>query len=154
MTKIKWRFNFLAVTAFTIVILLGFNACSKEDPDYLFTFTASLTGAQALPPNAEVSTGSCNVTYDSISNELTYTIRWEDLTGAPTAINFQQPVPGLPGFTNVAVPAFPYESSASTSGSVIIEQEHEADLFNNNFYLNINTSTHTEGEIRGQVTKY
>jgi hypothetical protein len=153
MTNVRQRFNLLVLTVISIAILLNFNACTKESPDNLFTFTAFLTGAQALPPNAEVSTGSGNVTYDSITNELVYTIRWKDLTGAPTAINFQQPAPGLPGFTNVAVSGFPSQSSASTSGSVTIDQEHEADLLNNNFYLNISTSAHTEGEIRGQLTK-
>ena len=153
MTKIKWRFSLFVLIAISVVIFLGFNACTKDRPDNLFAFTAFLDGTHALSPNTEVSTGSCNVTYDSISNELTYTIRWEDLTGAPTAINFQQPAPGIPGFINVAVPGFPSQSSASTSGSVTIDQEHEADLLNNNFYLNISTSAHTEGEIRGQLVK-
>ena len=153
MTKIRRRLNSLALAAISVVILLNFNACTKDRPDYLFAFNAFLDGAGALPPNAEVSTGSCNVTYDSITNELTYTMRWKDLTGAPTAINFQQPAADPPGFTNVAIPGFPSQSSASISGSATIDQEHEADLLNNKFYLNISTSAHPEGEIRGQLTE-
>jgi hypothetical protein len=153
MAKLRQRFNVLVLAVISFVILLCFNACSKDRPDYLFAFTALLNGTDALPPNNEVSTGSCNVTYDSIANELVYTIRWKDLTGAPTAINFQQPATDPPGFTNVAISSFPSQSSASISGSVYIDQEHEADILNNKFYLNISTSAHTEGEIRGQLTK-
>ncbi|HEX5154459.1 MAG TPA: CHRD domain-containing protein [Parafilimonas sp.] len=153
MTKLKQRFSLLVPAVFLVVILLNFSACSKDRPDNLFAFEGFLDGAGALPPNAEVSTGSCNVTYDSIKNELVYTIRWKDLTGAPTAINFQQPATDPPGFTNVAIAGFPSESGASISGSVTIDQEHEADLLNDKFYLNISTSAHTEGEIRGQLTK-
>jgi hypothetical protein len=151
MTKLKQRFNLLAPAVISVVVVLNFTACSKDSSDNLFVFTAFLNGTSALPPNAETSTGSCNVTYDSIANELVYTIRWKDLTGTPTAINFQQPAVDPPGFTNATVPGFPSESSASTSGTITIDQEHEADLLNNKFYLNISTSAHADGEIRGQL---
>jgi len=152
-TKARQHFKALICAIISIVILLSFNACSKDTPDNLFLFYASLSGSQALPPNAEISTGSCNVTYDSVSNEITYTIRWKDLTAVPISINFQEPAPGVPGFTNIAIPSFPSKTSASTSGHVTIDQEHEADLLKDNFYLNISTSTHTEGEIRGRLEK-
>jgi len=153
MTKLRQRFNYLAPAVISVLILLTFNACSKGSSDNLFAFTALLNGTSALPPNTEASTGYCNVTYDSIANKLVYSIRWENLTGAPTAIDFQQPDANPPGFTNVTISGFPSQSSAGISGSVTIEQQHEADLLNNKFYLNISTSAHTDGEIRGQLTQ-
>lgn len=153
MTKSRQRFSLLTLAAISVVILLNFNACSKDRPDNIFAFTTLLSGTSALPPNAESSAGSCNVTYDSIANEIIYAIRWNNLTGAPAAINFQAPVADPPGFTNIAISGFPSQSTASISGSVTIDQEDEADLLNNKFYLNISTSAHPEGEIRGQLTQ-
>src|SRR6478752_808117 len=89
MKKINQSFNVFRSTIILIITTLIFNACSKDAPDNIFTFVATLNGSQALPPNSEAGTGTCNVTYDSISNELTYTITWKDLTGAPTAVDFQ-----------------------------------------------------------------
>jgi hypothetical protein len=151
MKKNKQLFSFLLHIIISGVAVLNFSSCSKDDPDNIFAFAASLNGVQATPPNVEIGTGLCNATYDSITNKLIYTITWKELTGTPTAINFEKPVAGIPDFTNIPVTGFPAENTGSVGGNIIIAQEDEANLLHNSFYLNINTAAYNDGEIRGQL---
>ena len=148
----KQRFKFLVYTLIVMIAVLGFNACSKEVPDNIFTFVAPLDGTNAIPPNNTTGEGYCNATYDSVSNEFSFTITWENLTGAPTAVTFQIPVSGG-GFTNIDVTDLLLGTSNGISGYLDINQADESTLINNNFFVNISTPTYADGEIRGQLQK-
>ena len=106
MKKIKQSSDVFTCTLFLIITVFIFNACSKDVPDNEFNFSNMLDGPHAMPPNTGVGTGTCNATYDSISNQLVYTITWTDVTGTPTAVNFQAPVPGTQDFKNIPVNKF------------------------------------------------
>jgi len=148
--KVKQRFSIFCYALIVMVAVLAFNACSKDDPDNIFTFVAPLTGTDAIPSNSTIAEGYCNVTYDSIDNRLSFTITWEKLTGVPTAVNFQAPVSGG-GFTNIPVTEFPADITSGASGYLNISQADEPALINNNFFVNISTATYSDGEIRGQL---
>lgn len=152
MKRAKQQFKILRYALIVMVVILGFNACSKNDPDNIFTFIAPLDGSQAIPSNSSIAEGYCNATYDSISNQFSFTITWKNLSSAPTAVNFQIPVSGG-GFSNIPVTAYPAEITNGVSGYLNINQADEATLINNNFFVNISTATYTDGEIRGQLQK-
>lgn len=152
MTRAKQQFKIFGYALIVMIAVLGFNACSKDDPDYIFAFIAPLDGANAIPSNNTTGEGYCNATYDSVSNEFSFTITWENLTGAPTAINFQVPVSGG-GFTNIDVTDLLLGTANGVSGYLNINQADESALINNNFFVNISTATYADGEIRGQLQK-
>lgn len=149
MKKIKQCFNVFTPSVILIIIVIIFNACAKNISDNLLSFVAALNGSQAIPPNAEAGIGTCNVTYDSISNQLTYTITWKNLTGAPTSVDFQNTTTA----TEISLSNIQAETDGGTSGNITLAQQDEADLLHKNFYVNIKTAAHSDGEIRGQLVK-
>ncbi|MFT4155997.1 CHRD domain-containing protein [Parafilimonas sp.] len=151
MNKAKHRAGIVTYALIVLAIFAGFNACKKDDvEDYLFSFASSLDGTQAIPANSETGTGACYATYDSIKNQLAYTITWDGLTGTPSLINFQVP-DGDTGYINI--PVTNSFSSNGVSGYLTIDQQYEAALLNYTWYVNVSTAAYSDGEIRGQLLK-
>ena len=81
----------------------------------VFVFTATMNGTTEVPPNASPATGFSEVTYDSITNELTVDLTWAGLIGGNPAASHIHccSAPGTNVNVAVAFPVFP----ATTSGS-------------------------------------
>jgi hypothetical protein len=151
MNKVKKRAGILMYALIVLVTLVSFGSCKKDDiEDYIFSYVAALDGAQAIPSNSVTATGTCNATYDSIKNQLAYTITWEGLTATPSAISFQAP-DGNGGFVNI--PVTNSFSGNGVSGYLTIDPQYEAALLSYTWYVNVSTPTYSDGEIRGQLLK-
>ena len=146
------HFSWIIVVAVAIVTL---NACNKDDdnnkPKNMFDFSATLDAAQETPATGESGTGTCTATYDSVSNELSYTLSWNGLTGAPTAMHFHKADVGVPGDVEIPITGFAASASGTLTASATVDQEEEHDLLEGKFYVNIHTAAHPAGEIRGQL---
>ena len=113
-----------------------------------------MDGAQETPPNASTALGSMDVFYTRDTKTLTYTIRWQGLTGNVTAahIHGQAPIgyaaPVLQTFTTTGL-----TSTGTLSGTMLFDGTifKEQDLLNGVYYINIHTATYPNGEIRGQI---
>ncbi|MEL7472196.1 MAG: CHRD domain-containing protein [Planctomycetota bacterium] len=100
--------------------------------------------------------GSGDVTLDTDTNELTWTIAYEGLTGgivAPGA-HFHGPADfgataGVEIFISTGDPAEP--ASGILMGSATLDAQQASDLLAGLWYVNIHTSRNASGEIRGQV---
>jgi hypothetical protein len=144
------------------------------------TFSAVLSGANEIPPNASSGTGLATVALDPIAQTLQVNVTYSGLSANDTAAHIHCCIPsGLPGNLMVAttVPAFPGFTTGVMSGdyhSVVfdltmpgiynpafvmaennsIPQAEAALIFaitNGQSYLNIHTSAIPGGEIRGQL---
>ena len=131
------------------------SACNKDDdnPGNIVQFSATLDQAQETPPTGVSATGSCTATYDTATNQLTYTLTWTGLTGAPTAMHFHKADIGVPGDVEIPINDFPTTTSGTFSSSATVDQNDENDLLENKFYVNIHTAAYPAGEIRGQLIK-
>ena len=111
--------------------------------------SAMLTGTEEVPPNDSPGTGSLQATYDSESNVLNYTVTYSGLTGDVTAAHFHGPAD--PGEN--APPAVPVEGSLASpiSGTATLTDAQEAELLGGQWYFNLHTAQHPDGELRGQV---
>ena len=124
----------------------------------LINLTASHDGAQETPPVVTAGTGSMSITYDDVTNALSWTGSFSGLTGTTTDAHFHLWAPGVgPGPITVATNAgsgdiFPLGvTSGNFSGSATITNTQEAQLLAGLWYHNIHSSFRTGGEIRGQV---
>src|SRR5260370_12986873 len=54
-------------------------------------FKANLNSQAQVPPNDSKGTGSADITYDTASKNLTWTVTFKDLKGAATAAHFHGP---------------------------------------------------------------
>lgn len=133
---------------------VAFSACSEMDDDEdAYTITATGSGGQERPtPVSTPATGSVSASYNRISNRLTYTIQWSNLTAPPVAMHFHgpagpeevaPPVVGIMGFAGTV--------SGTYATSVILTEEQEGQLLSGNWYFNIHTPTFPAGEVRGQI---
>jgi hypothetical protein len=112
------------------------------------TFMATLTGGEEVPPVETSGTGSADVTWNSESKELTWTIEFSGLSGPATAAHFHgRAAPGVN-----AGPIITIEDLESPSeGSATLTDEQAAQLADGQWYVNVHTEAHPDGEIRGQV---
>lgn len=140
------------VRAIVISALLAVPGWSQAATYSLF---ASLDGSQEVPPNASPGTGTGFMTYDDVSNQISWNITFSDLTAGTTAAHFHGPA--APGFNASPVITIPLGTSlAMTSGTLVgmatlANETQEGELLSGLWYINIHTSNFTGGEIRGQV---
>lgn len=120
-------------------------------------FAETLTYKVTLSPKAEVpattSTGSgtADITYDTATKKLTWTVTYTGLTGAATASHFHSP--GLA--TENAAVSVPLTGPLASplKGEATLTDAQAADLLAGKMYYNIHTAANPGGEIRGQVVK-
>jgi hypothetical protein len=88
--------------AVVISILLTVSEWSQAATFSLF---ASLDGAQEVPPVATPGTGTGYVTYDDVSNLLSWNITFSDLLAGTTVAHFHGPAaPGVSASPTVTIP--------------------------------------------------
>lgn len=149
----KKSFRYLLSVVIVFVVIVVFSACSKDDPDYITAYVASLDGTQAIPANSTAGFGDGNVTYDSIQNKMTYTIAWRAISGTPTSIYFEKGTRGTADYAMIPVTDYPAKTEGAVSGSITLDPDYESALLNEGFYVTITTSAYSDGEIRGQLLK-
>jgi CHRD domain len=111
-------------------------------------FKADLKGSSEVPPNDSAGSGSADVTVDTETKKLTWTVTSSGLSGNATAAHFHGPA----AVGENAGPVVDI-SAAIASGSADITDQHLADLQAGKWYLNLHTEKFPDGEIRGQVEK-
>src|ERR687891_1159784 len=166
----KKRVKFIGLV---VMLLLG-SAVARADQ---LAFTATLTGAQEVPPTGSAGIGSALVTLDTVTNLLTVNVSFAGL-GSPTIashIHCCTP-PGANAMVATAVPTFPGFPLGVTTGTYLqtfdltlastynpafitahggtvagAQAAFIAGLTSGQTYLNIHTSQFPGGEIRGQL---
>jgi hypothetical protein len=114
-------------------------------------FKATMDASQEVPPNDSKGKGTAELTYDSTSKELTWTITFEGLTGPAVAAHFHGPAEPANN-AGVAV-SIGQNLTSPVTGKATLTDAQAADLTAGRWYVNIHTAANKAGEIRGQVTK-
>lgn len=134
--------------AFALAAFLSTASSAYADT---LTFKATLDAAQEVPPNDSKAKGTADLTYDTASKNLTWTITFDGLTGPATVAHFHGPAePGK----NAGVAQLIGQTPASPiKGSATLTDAQATDLMAGRWYVNVHTAANRGGEIRGQVTK-
>jgi CHRD domain/PEP-CTERM motif len=118
----------------------------------LFQLTASLDGAQEVPPVPTPATGHASVTYDDVSGLLSWTIVFSGLVGTTTDAHFHGPgAPGVSAGIRVPIAHTDGLTADTLIGSATISPAFGAELLADLWYINIHSTFRPGGEIRGQV---
>lgn len=151
--KLKTFYSLIFHTLFLTLLTINFSACDKDDdsPNTKVEFGATLNEGQETPPTGVSATGTCEATYDTVTNILTYTLTWTGLTDVPTAMHFHKADIGVPGGVEIPITGFAASATGTLSSTATVEQEDENDLLEEKFYVNIHTALYPSGEIRGQM---
>jgi len=125
-------------------------ACAAPSVAAIIDLKADLKASNEVPPNESKGTGSVTATFDTDSNRLSWKGTVLRLIGTVTAAHFHAAEAGRNGA--VAVPIIGADKD-SFEGSATLTDTQAEDLMAGRWYVNIHTTTHKAGEIRGQVTK-
>jgi hypothetical protein len=139
------RIHHSGVVAFALAAVLGSGASAEE-----VKYHAALTGGEEVPPVETAASGMADVTYNSETMELTWTIEFSGLSGAASAAHFHGPAAAGEN----AGPVVTIEDLESPSeGSATLTEEQAGQLDQGMWYVNVHTEANPGGEIRGQVGK-
>jgi hypothetical protein len=137
-----------ATVSFAIAALFATGSVAMAETMKL---KADLNAATEVPANTSKGTGKADITYDTASKKLDWTVTYSGLTGPATAAHFHGPAePGKNA--GVAVP-IPTQGTSPIKGSATLTDAQAADLTSGKMYVNVHTEANKGGEIRGQVTK-
>jgi hypothetical protein len=115
----------------------------------LLTFGAQLSGSAEVPPLQNQASGTLEATLEPGSLLLSWTLNHSGLSGPITGAHFHGPASAGQN-ASVVLPISGAADSPS-SGSVTLSAAQAAELRAGNWYLNLHTAAHPDGEIRGQV---
>lgn len=134
-----------------ILTALAVGALLSSPPAFaeVLHYAATLDGASETPPNMSKASGTADVTLDTESKMLSWTVNYAGLSGPATAAHFHGPAAvGVAAGVTVPIPA-PLKSPIS--GSAAINDGQIGDLRAGLWYINVHTAKDPKGEIRGQV---
>lgn len=141
------RIRPLTVPAFAIAACLALAAPAAAE---VMTMKVPLSGAHEVPANTAAGKGEADVTFDTASRKLSWTLSYSGLTGPATMAHFHGPAePGK----NAPIVVPITNLTPGASGSTTLTEAQAADLLAGKYYVNVHTAAHPGGEIRGQVTK-
>lgn len=137
-----------ALASLAVVSLLAFSSPLLAETVKL---AATLDGAQQNPPIKTKGKGAAQLTYDTGSKELTWTVEYSGMSGPAVAGHLHGPADKGKN-AGVAVP-FKGKLASPIKGSATLTDEQAKDLLAGKYYVNLHTAAHKDGEIRGQVEK-
>jgi len=121
-----------------------------------WTYTYSQFNAQGEPAREVITEAGqqpygYNLTYDTESKALTWTITFDGLTGPATVAHFHGPAEA--GKNAGVALLIGQKPTSPAKGSAMLTDAQAADLMAGRWYVNVHTAANGGGEIRGQVTK-
>lgn len=151
--------NFYKFSAITLVFF-GLTSCSSgyDNPNPApnpngIIFKAVLNGTNEVPSNSSTATGTATLTLDNVTKKISITVTYTGMTATAAHIhNGISTVSGPVIFALIAGGGGAYPTTYSLSDQSL-DATQETDLIANNYYVNIHSTTYTNGEIRGQLIK-
>lgn len=145
------------ILSFAAAGLILFSSCTTDKlSDKILTATnLPMSGLQEVPQKMVSASGSMDVVYNKDTRTLSYTIRWNSLSG--TIVGSHIHGTASKGFNAGILQDFtssiPKVLSGTYSGSVLIDGVvfKEEELLLGRYYINLHTPANTGGEIRGQI---
>jgi hypothetical protein len=115
------------------------------------TYKATMNSQSEVPPNESKGAGTAELTYDTTTKMLTWTVTFSDLSGPATAAHFHGPAEAGKN-AGVAV-LIGNNPTSPAKGTATLTDAQAADLAGGRWYVNVHTAANRGGEIRGQVGK-
>ncbi len=113
--------------------------------------TASLDGAQTVPPVTTGGTGSATVTVDDVTGYVHVQGTYANMNGNQTVVHLHGPA--APGSTSGPMFALPGTGgmTGTFEGSSTVTPTRVTQILSGLSYVNVHSSTNNPGELRGQV---
>jgi hypothetical protein len=143
----KPKFARLNLFTASAVLVLASAAASAET----LKLHAHMMGASEVPAKTSNGMGDVDVTLDTATELMVYTVTYAGLSGDATAAHFHGPAEAGSN-AGVVVPV-KGPLASPIRGEATLTPEQAADLMAGKWYFNIHTNANPGGEIRGQVLR-
>jgi hypothetical protein len=150
MTQHTWRAVGAALAVSCLAAVSGCAPLQHDAPvaQPVQRYEAQLAGAQEVPAVATAASGRAQLEYHPRSNMLHWQVTSNGLSGKATAAHIHGPAgPGQNAAAIVPLDVRP----ATITGQLRITPEQATQLESGQWYVNIHTAAHPDGEIRGQL---
>lgn len=131
------------------VIALLLAGCAQTRGEWPETFAATLAGAQEVPPVASSATGQAEVDFRPALGVVRWRVSHAGLSGPVTGAHIHGPAG--PGQNAPVVIPFGNLQANPITGEARITPEQLGQLNSGQWYVNLHTARHPDGEIRGQL---
>lgn len=133
-----------------VLVLAGCTAMgAKPSSSNVVTLTATLSGANEVPPNTRPGTGQAEAQFNRDTNELQWKVSYSGLSGPATMAHIHGPAAPTAN-ASVVVP-FTNVGQSPITGTAKLTPAQAGDLLAGLYYVNIHTAAHPPGELRGQL---
>jgi hypothetical protein len=112
--------------------------------------SGDLSGSHEVPPNASGAKGMAKATLDTATNELSWTVTYSGLSGAPTAGHIHGPAAA--GTNGGVAVGFKGALDSPISGKAVLTAEQAQQAMDGKYYVNLHTKEVPGGEARAQLT--
>ncbi len=144
----------LSIAAATLFV---FSSCTSDKlSDRILTATnLPIDGLQEVPQRQTSGNGTMDVVYNKDLRTLSYTIRWNSLTGPVVQAHIHGTAPKgvAAGVLQDWTASISKTVAGTYTGTVLIDGVvfTEEDLLLGRYYVNLHTALYPAGEIRGQI---
>jgi hypothetical protein len=138
-----------------LAVTIALSSCEQDlNTTILSKQGVVLDGSQEVPAKSVAANGTMDLAYNRNTRTLSYTVRWNSLTGPITGFHIHGSAGK--GFNAPIVQNFSGYSTAQTgtySGTFFVDgiAVKEDDFLRGGYYVNIHTAANPGGEIRGQI---
>lgn len=140
-----------SLAALASATLLGLASVATAAP---VSFSVPLTGAQQVPAVQTAGGGMADLSYDSATRNITWSIQYHDLSGPITMAHFHGPAEtGKNAGVQVWLTKRGDDAAVPNpiTGHATLTPEQAKEFSAGQWYVNLHTQKHPGGEIRGQV---
>ena len=113
----------------------------------MLTFKADMLGSTEVPATDSAGKGSAEVTVDTDTKKVSWTMSVEGLSGDATAAHAHGPASA----TESAPPVIDMSGDKMMKGSADITEAQWTEMKAGKYYINVHTAKFPDGEIRGQL---
>ncbi len=116
------------------------------------SFKVPLSGGQEVPPVFPAGAAMADLTYDPETRVLTWTLTYTALSGPITVVQFHGPAQP----SKIAPPAVAMVKQGGSiespiTGQTTLTPDQARQFADGEWYINVDTQDHPEGEVRGQI---
>jgi len=115
-------------------------------------YSAQLSGSAVVPPNQSAGTGTFAATFDTETMVLSFTLRFQSLSGPATATHIHGPA-DKSASAGIVVPFGANNPVSPVTLSVTLTADQAKALQDNLTYVDVHTLNYPAGEIRGQIMR-
>lgn len=113
----------------------------------MLTFKTEMLGSTGVPATDSAGKGTAEVTVDTDTKKVSWTMSVEGLSGDATAAHAHGPASA----TESAPPVIDMSGDMMMKGSADITEAQWTDMKAGKYYVNVHTEKFPDGEIRGQL---